>query len=1782
MESPLEVQASLYGEDGPPMVFTPEASALHLEMRAPSSKPACALTAQDTNDISTKQKRKAPSAREIFAKSMKLRQSYSSHPTTTVPDGSSSSGQKQLTPCQLPGDFPEDLSFRSLAAYSLLRTLSIQLRLSPFTPNAFLRALALPAPNKLLGDVHVALLRILFAQKLKSMGYSYKQGGGGVGVTKKRQVDGIRWPLLAGDNLTHLDGHSWPLFYDDYCHLTADRLWESYHGTLDEGDDGVDPQNFIDFRNIGVFVPPRGEEYKTKMQADDYGQIPSKGDVGAKTKSIDKIKSETTAETKTKKQLPLHIPSSVIQESTIGVADDVAMPSSGIQESAVAEDVVMQNSDKSDSEEEYEVGDEPEDDDDEAWEKPKRKKRRRSPKTSITPNSTPQATLEQKNASSVPSNITSLDSAPGATVSKNPSSQTHQSIQQQLPTQSQIISSVNESQRSMPATSASTSIPKSSIEKPPQEDQPKKSESKPETNISESPEQQQKQNEYVKTENDAPTTDDMTSSVQKPLEEDTPSKSTEPTPETNISESEQQEQQKEDAEIEKEATKKDDMTSSIQKPPQEDAPSKLIEPMPEANVSEQQQQQQKEDDKEAPKKDEVTSNIDPARIRGGGILDDAKFNVPSQSGSGRASMGRPRGSRRALPMRNSNSTPQAASVPMSDAQYLLRQQQIYLAYQNGLKQIDQRFGVTRQIPPSYPFHHPVAHAAIMSNEKMILQQGTPASFEINTEPDMPFKAPDTVANAVNALIRGSSMKEMKAEDILGDVDVDKDNEDSESLNIDPTFEDELEMERWKHFKPLKAMRSGLPYHRLPIEDKICILEFLIDELLTVDAIAAEFTKREIQGSHNTSPFGTLPKEDEYQHMENRDECAVCSQEGDLMCCDGCLCSYHSYCLGMKVGEELPEGKWLCPECSLVDPSNYGSLHGGQKKSLDWFSLDEILDPSSHSQQYNTFGSMISPQFSLSLPGVVSQNVYSMQNPTVRVGTTTAGHLQIKADSQSESTEKSNAWKEKQFIVVHGFVFYRDSTDGNTTFDDLKSSKPCLALTKPEFEAFISQTDDSLLQAWPLAQIPSAVKGPGSWKFPSLKDYFARRESVDPFVYNNKYYGAPLSVLAKVGAANNMVKLMYLTYESQCEKPNTSTLSEVLTQDFSLDAEISACLKTQTGLFDPFQVLKGYMVKLEHTLRRSCMLSEFWDGGQFRSRSDVWVSRVREAQSIRALCRLLLKLVNAMHARAFSAIWFHSHISKSSDAESSSERNYEALPRDWTEEKEKQKRKWEMTPSKMILGLCSDFDNDLLGFASKIRTDIFIPKQGYIRKSKRKLKKAASSLNLKKLKQTDERIEPEKIDQEQVEVNKSENKNCDDPIIVKKGEQKSIANTSNIGNGNVKVDQPRETSCDPAGIKPFEFPGSGIKRAAPTDSDPLLTSKGMLDTTNDQFPVHAESIEAKAIVKNAFPKTPSSDTKEKGEEIIGDSRNQNETSQITTKNQIEPEKMDNTEITASDEMEKSTTAQVGLEKDSKKLAVVPEGKEEKTNSMAASAAPEGNNTEKIEQEEFSKPSAIMREDKEETTNATTVSDPPEGNTDANVESEDVSKPLEISEDKEETTKPASTSDATDENPTSKASESSVKKKRKKKAKAKPREPSTRRRTRHSDRLSSDHLVVNSKVTNASEPKESNEFEALEGMALQLENAKKQKIPGLEKLLKGQYAIEGIWPIAGRRIFPTVGNIPPKGKFIAQLRHSFLPTIYAYNVCSFLSRNEEDRAKRWLSDCCQLELSYKSRSCTSMLR
>jgi len=184
------------------------------------------------------------------------KKSKSTTNSTTTP----AQQQQQMDIC-IPATFSPTHSYRASAAYSLLRTLSNELRLGPFTLDAFTNALMLPLPSKLLGDIHVRLLRVLFANG--GLGRNYGEytrfGDGGVEhiVRKKRnatasnksavktsdnntdieptavvsQEETELIPMQGGTNLSFLDSTTWPLFYEDYANATKDK----FHDVMEEG-----------------------------------------------------------------------------------------------------------------------------------------------------------------------------------------------------------------------------------------------------------------------------------------------------------------------------------------------------------------------------------------------------------------------------------------------------------------------------------------------------------------------------------------------------------------------------------------------------------------------------------------------------------------------------------------------------------------------------------------------------------------------------------------------------------------------------------------------------------------------------------------------------------------------------------------------------------------------------------------------------------------------------------------------------------------------------------------------------------------------------------------------------------------------------------------------------------------------------------------------------------------------------------------------------------------------------------------------------------------------------------------------------------------------------------------------------------------------------------------------------------------------------------------------------------------------------------------------------------
>lgn len=50
-------------------------------------------------------------------------------------------------------------------------------------------------------------------------------------------------------------------------------------------------------------------------------------------------------------------------------------------------------------------------------------------------------------------------------------------------------------------------------------------------------------------------------------------------------------------------------------------------------------------------------------------------------------------------------------------------------------------------------------------------------------------------------------------------------------------------------------------------------------------------------------------------IENVDYCSACGGNGQLLCCDGCIRSFHFGCLDPPIDpKHPPEGEWYCSTC----------------------------------------------------------------------------------------------------------------------------------------------------------------------------------------------------------------------------------------------------------------------------------------------------------------------------------------------------------------------------------------------------------------------------------------------------------------------------------------------------------------------------------------------------------------------------------------------------------------------------------------------------------------------------------------------------------------------------------------------------------------------------------------------------------------------------------------------------------------------------------------------------
>ncbi|XP_072414952.1 nucleosome-remodeling factor subunit BPTF isoform X5 [Chiloscyllium punctatum] len=95
---------------------------------------------------------------------------------------------------------------------------------------------------------------------------------------------------------------------------------------------------------------------------------------------------------------------------------------------------------------------------------------------------------------------------------------------------------------------------------------------------------------------------------------------------------------------------------------------------------------------------------------------------------------------------------------------------------------------------------------------------------------------------------------------------------------------------YHHVLPYQE-KDEYPYG--PIENKIKVLQFLVDQFLTTNIAREELMSEGV--------------------IQYDDHCRVCHKLGDLLCCETCSAVYHLECVKPPL-EEVPEDEWQCEIC----------------------------------------------------------------------------------------------------------------------------------------------------------------------------------------------------------------------------------------------------------------------------------------------------------------------------------------------------------------------------------------------------------------------------------------------------------------------------------------------------------------------------------------------------------------------------------------------------------------------------------------------------------------------------------------------------------------------------------------------------------------------------------------------------------------------------------------------------------------------------------------------------
>ena len=122
---------------------------------------------------------------------------------------------------------------------------------------------------------------------------------------------------------------------------------------------------------------------------------------------------------------------------------------------------------------------------------------------------------------------------------------------------------------------------------------------------------------------------------------------------------------------------------------------------------------------------------------------------------------------------------------------------------------------------------------------------------------------------------------------------------------------------------IDLIQSKGHYFKLSMYDKICVLNCIIDIFMKhpnfLDVIEERAKAESPNLSANNSkidpsPWSLLKGDD--GSVEN---CILCDEGGNLVCCDFCPVGYHKECLNENT--KAFDGEWSCYECNIPDPAN---------------------------------------------------------------------------------------------------------------------------------------------------------------------------------------------------------------------------------------------------------------------------------------------------------------------------------------------------------------------------------------------------------------------------------------------------------------------------------------------------------------------------------------------------------------------------------------------------------------------------------------------------------------------------------------------------------------------------------------------------------------------------------------------------------------------------------------------------------------------------------------------